>query len=233
MSPASTPQYQEPAPAAPLVRWSGLTHLGRVRPNNEDAFLALAIDGHEVRYLGKTGSASLADQDFVFAVSDGMGGAKSGEFASRSTVAPILEVGVRISYRAPLLLCLATMVSRRPPSRRSTVSVTPPLLTSWRAVSIRTLDLGCTVNVEPSASLIVTKLPSSVVSLSPSITRSPRASGRVPEATAPCEAITSMGATSERIADTGILIGLPSGICRGLGTTLNLWKICQSLVLIR
>jgi protein phosphatase len=57
-----------------------------VRTNNEDVFLALAVDGHEVRYLGKTGRASLGASDFVFAVSDGMGGAKSGEFASRITV---------------------------------------------------------------------------------------------------------------------------------------------------
>jgi protein phosphatase len=57
-----------------------------VRKNNEDAFLALAVDGREVRYLGKTGHASLGASDFVFAVSDGMGGAKSGEFASRITV---------------------------------------------------------------------------------------------------------------------------------------------------
>ncbi len=79
----------EPAPStppAPDVHWSGLTHVGRVRKNNEDVFLALAVDGHEVRYLGKTGHASLAGSDFVFAVSDGMGGAKSGEFASRITV---------------------------------------------------------------------------------------------------------------------------------------------------
>jgi protein phosphatase len=36
--------------------------------------------------LGKTGDASLGGTDFVFAVSDGMGGAKSGEFASRFAV---------------------------------------------------------------------------------------------------------------------------------------------------
>jgi protein phosphatase len=74
------------APAPARLHWSALTDRGRFRTNNEDAFIALAFDGHEVRYLGKTGHASLAGADYVFAVSDGMGGAKSGEFASRIAV---------------------------------------------------------------------------------------------------------------------------------------------------
>jgi len=75
-----------PAPEPGRLRWSALTDRGRVRPNNEDAFIALTFDGHDLRYLGKTGEASLVGSDFVFAVSDGMGGAKSGEFASRIAV---------------------------------------------------------------------------------------------------------------------------------------------------
>jgi serine/threonine protein phosphatase PrpC len=84
--PANSSSADAVPPVAGELHWSGLTDRGRIRPNNEDSFLALTFNGHEVRYLGKTGEASLAGADFVFAVSDGMGGAKSGEFASRITV---------------------------------------------------------------------------------------------------------------------------------------------------
>ncbi len=85
-------------PPAPDLRWSGLTHRGHVRTNNEDTFLALKFDGQEVHYLGKTGEDSSARSDFVFAVSDGMGGANSGEFASRITVDKITKLMPR-GYR--------------------------------------------------------------------------------------------------------------------------------------
>ena len=75
-----------PGPPVPDLQWSGQTHLGHVRKNNEDTFLALEFDGKEVRYLGKTGAAATVKTDFVFAVSDGMGGANAGEFASRITI---------------------------------------------------------------------------------------------------------------------------------------------------
>ncbi len=87
-----------PGPPPADVRWSGMTHRGHTRPNNEDTFLALEFDGREVRYLGKLGEASSAKADFVFAVSDGMGGAKSGEFASRITTDKITGLLPR-SYR--------------------------------------------------------------------------------------------------------------------------------------
>lgn len=80
-------------PEPPMeLQWSGMTHAGRFRTNNEDAFLALTYDAREVRYLGKTGRSSLEQGDFVFAVSDGMGGAKSGEFASRIAVEKITRL---------------------------------------------------------------------------------------------------------------------------------------------
>jgi len=92
----TAPSHAPPLPPPVEIRWSGLTDIGRHRPNNEDAFLALAVDGHEVRYLGKTGQSSLAGADFVFAVSDGMGGARSGEFASRFTVDRITRLFPRV-----------------------------------------------------------------------------------------------------------------------------------------
>jgi protein phosphatase len=74
------------APAPVRLRWSGLTDRGNVRANNEDSFLGLQFDAREVHYLGKVGETSMGAADCVFAVSDGMGGAMAGEFASRITV---------------------------------------------------------------------------------------------------------------------------------------------------
>jgi len=57
-----------------------------VRKNNEDAFLGLRFDAHEVHRLGKFGEAATEKFDFTFAVCDGMGGAKAGEYASEIAV---------------------------------------------------------------------------------------------------------------------------------------------------
>ena len=92
------PSAPAPTAAPAALRWSGRTDCGPVRPNNEDVFLALKLNGHEVNFLGKTGAASLAGDDFVFAVSDGMGGARSGEVASRITVDRITKLLPR-AYR--------------------------------------------------------------------------------------------------------------------------------------
>lgn len=73
------------------LRWWGRTDKGPYRDNNEDAFLALTFDQDDLRLLGKEGEADFLLGDFVFAVSDGMGGANAGEFASRIAVQKITE----------------------------------------------------------------------------------------------------------------------------------------------
>ena len=85
----------DPPPNEPGVgrlRWFGRTDRGHVRKNNEDTFLALQFDAREIHYLGKIGEAVTKNVDFVFAVSDGMGGAKAGELASRITVDKITHL---------------------------------------------------------------------------------------------------------------------------------------------
>ena len=78
--------------ASHRLQWFGRTDRGHVRKNNEDTFLALQFDALEVHYLGKIGEAPTGNADFVFAVSDGMGGAKAGELASRITVDKITHL---------------------------------------------------------------------------------------------------------------------------------------------
>ena len=87
------------APAASL-HWFGWTDRGKVRANNEDSFLALAFDAREVRRLGKFGDAPMTSTDFAFAVSDGMGGAMAGEYASRIAVEKITTLLPRSFHQA-------------------------------------------------------------------------------------------------------------------------------------
>lgn len=75
--------------AGARLKWHGRTDPGKVRPNNEDAFLGLQFDAREVHHLGRLGEAAVQNMDFAFAVSDGMGGARAGEFASRIAIEKI------------------------------------------------------------------------------------------------------------------------------------------------
>jgi protein phosphatase len=84
------------------LQWSGHTDRGHVRPNNEDSFLALRFNAQELHYLGKVGDAATGPHDYVFAVSDGMGGAHAGEFASRITVDKITHLLPRSFKHAAL-----------------------------------------------------------------------------------------------------------------------------------
>ena len=74
------------------LRWTAQTDPGRYRRHNEDAFLALTFDRREARYLGKTGQGRLSDGDYMFAVSDGIGGAVAGEFVSQLAVKTVMAL---------------------------------------------------------------------------------------------------------------------------------------------
>lgn len=84
------------------LRWSGWTDRGKVRPNNEDSFLGLRFDAREVQHLGRVGEDSTERTDFAFAVCDGMGGARAGEFASRIAVEKITALLPRAFHQSAL-----------------------------------------------------------------------------------------------------------------------------------
>lgn len=89
------------SPAHLTLNWSGKSDRGSFRSNNEDAFLTLAFNRQEFIYLGKDGRCPVDDFDYVFAVSDGMGGERSGEFASRCAIDNITSLLPR-RYRLSL-----------------------------------------------------------------------------------------------------------------------------------
>jgi len=93
-----------PRKKTPALKWSGWTDRGKIRPNNEDSFLGLQFDTKEVFRLGKIGEASVEKVDFTFAVSDGMGGALAGEFASRIAVEKITTLLPRAFQHSALEL---------------------------------------------------------------------------------------------------------------------------------
>ena len=90
------PVAEMPATAAPRLDCHGATHVGRVRPRNEDHFAIVALQ-HAARLL----QTSLDDPGIlerlarpaahVFLVADGVAGTAGGEEASRLAVGTIIE----------------------------------------------------------------------------------------------------------------------------------------------
>ncbi|MFZ1376012.1 MAG: protein phosphatase 2C domain-containing protein [Geothrix sp.] len=72
-----------------LIDYAAITHPGKVRKNNEDAYLLSAIDGDEPIINGPARSLKVGDSGLLVAVADGMGGAAAGEVASREGLAAV------------------------------------------------------------------------------------------------------------------------------------------------
>jgi PPM family protein phosphatase len=72
-----------------LIDYAAITHQGRVRRNNEDAYLVSAMDGEEplVNQLRRT--PKICQMGLLVSVADGMGGAAAGEIASREGLASL------------------------------------------------------------------------------------------------------------------------------------------------
>ena len=72
-----------------LIDYAAITHQGKVRKNNEDAYLVSAMDGEEPIVNGLSRAPKLCQVGLLAAVADGMGGAAAGEVASREGLASI------------------------------------------------------------------------------------------------------------------------------------------------
>jgi protein phosphatase len=72
-----------------LLDYAAITHPGKVRKNNEDAYLLSALDGEEPIINGPARSLMVGESGLLVAVADGMGGAAAGEVASREGLAAV------------------------------------------------------------------------------------------------------------------------------------------------
>ncbi len=72
-----------------LIDYAAITHPGKVRKNNEDAYLLSALDGEEPILNSPSRPLKVGDPGLLVAVADGMGGAAAGEVASREGLAAV------------------------------------------------------------------------------------------------------------------------------------------------
>jgi protein phosphatase len=72
-----------------FIDYHAITHPGKVRQNNEDAYLVSALDGEEPLVNGLRANSPIRQNGILAAVADGMGGAASGEIASREGLASV------------------------------------------------------------------------------------------------------------------------------------------------
>lgn len=64
------------------LAWSGTSDIGRRRARNDDTLVCFSANESGFTIMPEEGSAEIEQSDLIFIVSDGMGGAKSGDLAS-------------------------------------------------------------------------------------------------------------------------------------------------------
>lgn len=72
-----------------LIDYAAITHPGKIRKNNEDAYLLSALDGEEPIINGQARPLKVGEPGLLVAVADGMGGAAAGEVASHEGLAAV------------------------------------------------------------------------------------------------------------------------------------------------
>jgi len=64
------------------LKWCGATRSGSRKETNDDSWIVFSANAEGSRQLSDNGCGTLAEQDLIFAVSDGMGGGNAGDMAS-------------------------------------------------------------------------------------------------------------------------------------------------------
>jgi PPM family protein phosphatase len=116
------------------LRIAGRTDVGRVRPKNEDAFLAVDLTSGEASVAPRwTGHLQVVgDRGVLVAVSDGMGGASEGELASSLVVSSLAQA-------------LASSSQGTPSQERITGAVEDAHHTVWAEACNRGIRMGATL----------------------------------------------------------------------------------------
>lgn len=132
---SARPEREGPALAAARVDFAAASDAGKVREQNEDAFLAIDLgSGRRV----ERGAFAVGPRGVLFAVSDGMGGANAGEVASAISLDALVDELVRDKAEGGLGERLRRVVmranrrvyeaSRRPGRRGMGATLTAALL---------------------------------------------------------------------------------------------------------
>ena len=74
------------------VTWSADSISGTRKPVNDDSFIVFTAGAKTSTHLDKEGTHTIADNDIVLAVSDGMGGGNAGDLASQILVNQLSQI---------------------------------------------------------------------------------------------------------------------------------------------